>query len=263
MPLTSFQEIVARLVAQNRTEDSHLAGGAALHIAPNSKRYSNDLDYFHDSEERVATAFAQDKALLQGEGITVQVLLSQPGFVRAIASKGDEQTRIDWAHDTAWRFLPPVRHEVSGIQLHPIDLAINKLLALVGRDEPRDFLDTLEVHDSILPLGALIWATAGKDPGYTPDLLLDMLRRRDRYQQRDFDRLHLAEEVRVEELKVRWIRALEEAAAFVASRPAAEVGCLYYAASTGRFVGGHKEAAKAIPHYGRPGGVLPIQSLAE
>jgi hypothetical protein len=46
MPLTSFQESVARLLSGNRTEDSHLAGGAALHLHPNSKRYSNDLDYF-------------------------------------------------------------------------------------------------------------------------------------------------------------------------------------------------------------------------
>ena len=58
MPLTSFQSQVARLLAANRTPDSHLAGGAALHFAPNSIRYSNDLDYFQDSVERVATAFS-------------------------------------------------------------------------------------------------------------------------------------------------------------------------------------------------------------
>ncbi len=60
MPLTSFQTDLATLLAQNRTPDSYLAGGAALHFAPNSKRYSNDLDYFHDSVERVASAFADD-----------------------------------------------------------------------------------------------------------------------------------------------------------------------------------------------------------
>ena len=59
MPLTTFQEATARLLSGNRTEDSHLAGGAALHLQPNSKRYSNDLDYFQDSVERVATAFAE------------------------------------------------------------------------------------------------------------------------------------------------------------------------------------------------------------
>ena len=51
MPLTPFQSAIAELLAVNRSPDSYLAGGSALHIEPNSKRYSNDLDYFHDSEE--------------------------------------------------------------------------------------------------------------------------------------------------------------------------------------------------------------------
>jgi len=58
VPLTPFQAGVARLLAANRSPDSYLAGGAALHIEPNTNRYSDDLDYFHDSFERVAEAFA-------------------------------------------------------------------------------------------------------------------------------------------------------------------------------------------------------------
>jgi len=56
MPLTDFQRSVLALLARTRSPDSHLAGGAALHFAPNSLRYSNDLDFFHDSAERVARA---------------------------------------------------------------------------------------------------------------------------------------------------------------------------------------------------------------
>ena len=41
MPLTKFQQEIASLLAANRTEDSYLAGGAALHIAPNSQRLSS------------------------------------------------------------------------------------------------------------------------------------------------------------------------------------------------------------------------------
>jgi len=65
MPLTTFQAELVKLLASQRSPDSYLAGGAALHIEPCSKRYSNDLDYFHDSEERVATAFAEDRKLLE------------------------------------------------------------------------------------------------------------------------------------------------------------------------------------------------------
>lgn len=150
MPLTAFQTQIALLLASNRTEDSYLPGGAALHLAPNSKRYSNALDYFHDSVERVATAFAADELTLNQAGFTLKLEMNQPGFIRSIVSKGEESTKIEWAHDSAWRFLPPIKDDRSGIQLHPIDLAINKVLALAGRDEAKDFLDILYIHQEIL-----------------------------------------------------------------------------------------------------------------
>jgi hypothetical protein len=255
MPLTTFQAGVAELLAVNRTSDSYLAGGAALHIEPNSKRYSNDLDYFHDSEERVAVAVRDDTRLLEQSGYQIEVLMQQPGFARAIVRKGEESTKVEWAHDSAWRFLPTVRSERSGFQLSGIDLAINKLLALVGRDEPRDYLDIHEAMD-LLPLGALCWAAAGKDPGFTPAMLLDLLRRRGRYRPEDFNRLHLAQPVDLPKLKLRWLAALDAAENFFATRDPSEVGCLYYSRSLGKFVE-PQPGDEVVPHYGRPGGVLP------
>lgn len=64
--------------------------------------------------------------------------LNQPGYVRAVVREGDDATRVEWARDSAWRFMPPVRDERVGFLLHPVDLAVNKTLALAGRDEPRD-----------------------------------------------------------------------------------------------------------------------------
>ncbi len=61
--------------------------------------------------------------------------------------------------------MPTVRHPLAGYALHPVDLAVNKLLALAGRDEARDFLDVLDLDRRTLALGALCWAAAGKDPG--------------------------------------------------------------------------------------------------
>ena len=258
MPLSDVQEEALRLLAIHRDDESYLAGGAAMNIEPQSTRYSDDLDYFQDSEERVAEAFASDEAALRQAGFSVAVQLSQPGFIRAIASKGGEATRIDWAQDSAWRFLPPVSHPVAGVVLQPIDLAINKLLALVGRDEPRDVVDTLDAHDTILSLGALAWAAAGKDPGYTPPLILEMLGRRATLRSEDLERLHLSRELAATELKSKWLSALAQAKAFVASRPPEEMGCLYLSPSQERFIGDAEELGDAVPHYGRPGGVLPV-----
>lgn len=256
MPLTDFQREIALLLAQNRTEDSYLAGGAALHSAPNSKRFSNDLDYFHDSVERVATAFASDEDLLVKAGFTVTTEMNQRGFIRAVVAKGGKSTKVEWAHDSAWRFMPPIKNADVGIQLHPIDLAVNKVLALAGRDEPRDFLDILFIHKEILPLGALVWAAVGKDPGFTPMSLLDIIKRRGRYRPEDFARLHLTDPVDLVEIKTEWLAALEECERFISSRSIAEVGCLYYSAETHSFVLPSSNTPTS-PHFGSPGGVLP------
>lgn len=258
MPLTPFQREVSALLAVNRAPDSYLAGAAALHLRPNSKRYSNDLDFFHDSEARVGEAFAADRIVLERNGMRVSVEVAQPGYVRALVERGRDGTKIDWAHDSAWRFMPPVRVPEAGYSLHPIDLATNKVLALAGRDEARDFLDVLFVHESVLSLGALVWAAVGKDPGFTPLSLLELMKRRGRYQPVDFERLHLAAPVAPTVLKSTWLAALDDVESFVRSRPTTELGCLYYSPSARRFVApGEGAPADAAPHYGRPGGVLP------
>lgn len=178
-------------------------------------------------------------------------------FQEALARRGAEATKIEWAHDSAWRFLPPVKSERAGFVLHPVDLAVNKLLALVGRDEPRDYIDIHEAMAGILPLGALCWAASSKDPGYTPALLLDLLRRRGRYRPEDFARLALTSPVDLPALKRRWLEALDGALRFLASRDPDEVGCLYYSSAEARFVE-PAPGQQVLPHFGRPGGVLPV-----
>ncbi|MDP2955494.1 MAG: hypothetical protein Q8N53_03665 [Longimicrobiales bacterium] len=261
MPLTPFQRDVLALLARTRSPDSYLAGGAALHFAPNSLRYSNDLDFFHDSAERVSTAYAADESLLREAGYGVAVELSQPGFIRAIVDRDGTATRIDWAHVSAWRFMPPVQDELGGFLLHQVDLAVNKTLALAGRDEPRDYADILFIHERILPLGALCWAAAGKDPGFTPLSLLELLRRRGRHRPEDIARLAMAGPVDLAAWKRAWLAALEEAAAFARARPGDEVGCLYYATTRESFVMPDSdrslESQAVVLHFGSPGGVLP------
>jgi hypothetical protein len=260
MPLTEFQSKVALVLAQQRTPDSYLAGGAALHIKPESLRYSNDLDYFNDSVTRVSSAFEDDRVALQKAHYAVEVLLQVPGFVRVLVRKNSEATKVEWVHDTAFRFLPVLRSAEAGYLLHPVDLAINKLLALVGRDEPRDYLDTVYAHSHILPLGGLVWAACGKDPGFTPEFLLDLLRRKGRYRPEDFARLHLHGAPDLVATKRTWLDALEEASLFVQSLPPEDVGCLYYHAELATFVGALPLPNNVVRHFGRPGGLLPIVS---
>jgi len=256
VPLTDYQASLARLLSENRTFDSYLAGGAAILIEPNTTRFSRDLDYFHDSEARVAEAFTADRRLLEAGGYSIDVDLNQPGFVRAIVRKDEHATKVEWARDSAWRFMPTVRDDRVGFVLHPVDLAVNKVLALAGRDEPRDVLDALHLHRRVLVLGCLCWAACGKDPGFTPLSLLELLRRRGRVRAEDLARLDLAAPIDLHATKCAWLDALDSVGPFVAARPPEEIGCLYYSASERAFVD-PREASDALPHFGRPGGVLP------
>ena len=211
MPLTEFQRRLLALLAARRSSEGYLAGGAALHFSPNSARYSHDLDFFHDSAKRVAEAFASDRGVLDGAGYSLELVFSQPGFIRAVVSRDGTATRVDWAHDSSWRFMPLVQDDLGGFLLHPVDLAVNKALALAGRDEPRDLVDILFVHETILDLGPLVWAAVGKDPGFSPQSLLEQLRRSGRFQSEDLARLDLAQPFDLEEGKHRWLKALSDA----------------------------------------------------
>jgi hypothetical protein len=257
MPLTPLQREIAHAIADNRSPGSHLAGAAALHLAANAPRTSNDLDYFHDEEELVAAAFAADRAVLEGAGFFVRPVLSQPGFIRAIVGRGGDETKVEWAHDSAWRFLPAIKDRLVGFRLHPVDLSINKVLALVGRDEPRDFYDILFVHERYLSLGGLCWAAVGKDPGYSPELIVELLARKGRYHEEDFTRLQLASPPDLTAMKKAWTNALSEARTLVRRLPPEDAGCLYLDPGTGKFVIPGGDLTKFVRHRAAKGGVIP------
>lgn len=141
MPRTAFQRDVAHLLAAHRNPDSHLAGGAVINRADASIRYSNDFDIFHDVAESVAASAEADAHALRAAGHAVAWTLRQEGFFRAEVSRGEDRRRLDWSHDSAFRFFPVEPDDLFGYCLHRADLAVNKVLALAGRTEFRDFLD--------------------------------------------------------------------------------------------------------------------------
>lgn len=179
MPLSDFQKTVAQVLAQNRSEDSHIAGGMVLNAAPDSPRYSQDFDIFHEVAEAVQFASEQDQASLQAAGFEVNpsAKWTEPEtFRRAHVTGKSGAVEIDWAADSAFRFFPIETDPVLGWKLHLFDMATNKALALCARTETRDYVDILELG-KIYPLAAICWAACGKDPGFSPLFLLKMMRR--------------------------------------------------------------------------------------
>lgn len=256
MPLTPFQASILGLIASNRSLESHLAGASAIHAAPASIRFSGDLYLFHDSEQAVAESYRRDSETLVANGFQVRLLLSQPGFIRASVEREGDAVLIDWARDSVWRFMPPVLLESIGYVLHPVDLAINKALALGGRDEPRDWVDILYLDRRLISLGALVFAAVGKDPGLNPSMLLELLGRKGHPHPRDLERIHFAKKPDLQELRRQWDAALKAAKAFVASRPASEAGHLYLHPESGKFFTPGAGDPYQL-HSAAKGGVLP------
>ncbi len=170
MALTGLQRTVCRLLADNRiaSGESYVAGGVALNELLAAARISRDVDLFHDTDEALAASWRADRLVLEANGFEVLVVRERTTFVEAEVSGGGDRVRMEWARDTAFRFFPLQRHEEFGLTLHPFDLATNKVLALVGRLEVRDWVDVIASHERVQPLGYLAWAACGKDPGFGP-----------------------------------------------------------------------------------------------
>ena len=219
-------------------------------------RTSHDLDLFHDSEQAVADAFAKDRSILEGHGYRLELVLSQPGFIRARIGKKKQGLLVDWAYDSAWRFMPPVSIEGVGYVLHPVDLAVNKVLALGGREDVRDIVDALYLNERVLPMGALIWASVAKDPGLNPRMLLELLLRKGKIRPEELRRLDLQRDLDPTDLHIEWRNALVSAGEYIESRPPDEVGCLYCRPVSGLFFAPTLDE-EAVIHRAEIGGVLP------
>lgn len=255
MPLSEFQREVFRLIARHRHPDSYVAGGTPLHRAADSPRFSEHVDIFHHAEESVALAAETDLRLLAEHEYQVERTLITPAFQRAIIRKKEGALRMEWAVDSAFRFFPVLPDDDFGFTLHLADLATNKILALAGRWEARDFIDALYLHSHYAPLGLLAWAAAGKDPGLTPLFILEQAARFNRLNAGELSAVLGAGTLDLPKMKGDWLQALASADSIIRALPSEEMGCLYLA--PGDILANPRNDPRARPHFASVGGALP------
>jgi hypothetical protein len=236
----------------------------ALTVALAAERVSRDLDIFHDTVEAVAKSWDADRRLLESAGYVVQPRRERPGFVEAAVTRSGTTLTVEWMHDSAYRFFPLLEHDDLGLVLHPFDLATNKVLALVGRTEPRDWIDVIECDRSLQPLGYLAWAACSKDPGFTPAGILVHAGRASHYSQVEIDALAFQGETpRADVLSRSWHTALDAARAIVERLPVDRVGTAVIHTDGRLFGGGPAELLAALAsgtlhfHEGRIRGAWP------
>jgi hypothetical protein len=254
VPLSKIQTDILRLLAEHRDPESYVAGAAALNR--NAPRYSGDIDIFHGREERVASAAAADAETLEAAGYRVRWTRRLPAIYTAEVSKerGSQAvlgssittnaepprsalpafteesgaTRLEWVVDSEFRFFPAMPDTTFGYVLHPVDLATNKVMAAAGRREVRDIVDVVMVHETILPLGALVWAAVEKAPGFTPEGLIAEIRRNSSYPASEWRALAGTEPIYPHVVIPKLRAALDDAEAFVSRMPTDKIGLLFF-----------------------------------
>lgn len=254
------------MLAQSRFDSgqSYLAGGAALNELLLSSRLSRDLDLFHDTLEALDATWKADRATLQNASYGLEIVRERAGYVEAEVSRNGESVLIQWLRDSAFRFFPLQRHVDFGLTLHPFDLATNKILALVGRIETRDWIDALICHQQVAPLGFLVWAACGKDEGWNPQLILNEATRNARTSRQEWQEIEWQGAAPdLIESKVKWRAALAQAQQIIALLPPKAVGKAVTGAGGAIFRGDETELATALSenslhfHAGHIGGAWP------
>jgi hypothetical protein len=265
MAITPFQSGILKLLAVHRREkgESYVAGGVALNLLLDTPRRSRDIDLFHDTGEALAATWASDRETLKSSGYDVTARREAMSFVDARVSKSGESTAMQWTRDSAYRFFPLMEDALMGLTLHPFDLATNKVLAMVGRVEVRDWIDVLNCDERLQPFGYLIWAACGKDPGYNPRSLLAIAGRL-HYSHAEVNTLDFeGQPPDAVAMGQKWHQALDTADAICRLLPAKQIGTCVLSENRELYRGAPKALSDSMEketilfHSGRIGGSWP------
>lgn len=167
-----------------------LAGGYAINAHGIGDRPSADVDLFMDWHQRADFPQAVDLVLtaLSDHGYAVTVVARNETYARLqIDERGraDEPLKMELSAD--WRTHPPVSLAIGPV-LHRDDAVANKMCALFGRAEARDFVDI----DAVLQSGQytrpeLLDLAAGADAGFDRTLFAAALGALDQITDAAFD----------------------------------------------------------------------------
>ena len=146
-------------------------------------RGTRDLDFFGLAPSDVDRLAPAAVRALREAGLDVRTVQATPGFVRLVIEGQGDRTELDLGADAR---LFPAEPGLIAPTLVGEELAVDKVLAVSGRAEARDFVDLLAVEGRY-GLPRLFELAAEKDRGFTPDTFGAMLDRFERLRRDEFD----------------------------------------------------------------------------
>jgi hypothetical protein len=153
-----------------------LAGGYAVQAAGLLERLSEDVDLFTawDRRGEFDDAVAAVTEVYRAAGLTVTVERRYETFARLRISDGVHTSAVELAAD--WRANQPV-HMSIGPVLHPDDAVANKMSAVYGRAQARDFIDVdAAVRSGRYDWEALLRLAENADRGFDRRMFAEALR---------------------------------------------------------------------------------------
>lgn len=167
MHLSPLQKKTLKVFTKvNGTGDFYFTGGTALAVCYLQHRESDDLDLFTDNAISLPPTAREFESQLHAAGLDVRVERRQATFVRLLI---EQELKVDLALDAPFRLKPPVQLSINGIKMFVDgleDIAANKLLALFGRAEPRDFIDVYFLSREYFDFMEMTQMAAKKDTGF-------------------------------------------------------------------------------------------------
>lgn len=165
-------------VARDHLPGFFLTGGTALGVFYLGHRRSVDVDLFSRDKATYEDRVRDFVRLMTDRGLKVTAGSAGVGFRRFTVQSASESLPVDLVLDTTPAVAPPA-HSDDGLALDSIeDITANKLCAILGRAEVRDYVDLYFLaragHDPLASLAAAQRKDGGLDAASLAFVLSDV-----------------------------------------------------------------------------------------
>jgi hypothetical protein len=153
----------------------YLTGGTVLSRCYFHHRYSEDLDFFVNDDNRFGQYMIAVYSALKRAGITLELMIDEIRFKRILA---DQVLKIEFVNDVPFYLGEP--QQIPGFPFSAIDnlqnILSNKISALRDRTEIKDLVDIREIALQTRPDWKMIFSAAdSKSAGIFPPQIAEKM----------------------------------------------------------------------------------------